>query len=191
MLQHGYRHDNHAGAGRPAVECGGERPVDEVIAELALGFRRLAKMFGGRFAPILAAPWNRIDAPVLLRLPQAGFLGASAIGPRRSWNAAPGLAIANIHVDPLNWRGGARFAGRGKALRSLIGELQARRTSAADPDEPLGLLTHHRDHDAATWAFLQRLLEITSSHAAARWLTIAEVFSLQPGAAGAAPGRPP
>jgi hypothetical protein len=158
VLQHGYRHDNHAGAGRPAVECGGERPVDEVIAELALGFRRLVKMFGGRFAPILAAPWNRIDAPVLLRLPQAGFLGASAIGPRRSWNAPPGLAIANIHVDPLNWRGGARFAGRGKALASLIGELQARRTSAADPDEPLGLLTHHRDHDAATWAFLQRLL---------------------------------
>lgn len=189
VLQHGYRHQNHAAAGCPAIECGGARLVDEVIAELQAGFRRLTEIFGAGFAPILAAPWNRIDAPVLARLPEAGYRGASAIGPRRDWHKVAGLCVANIHVDPITWRGGAHFAGGDKALAALIGELRSRRTRAADPDEPLGLLTHHRDHDEATWAFLRDLLQISSTHAAARWLSIAEVFSSEPAGAGSHTGR--
>jgi hypothetical protein len=189
VLQHGYRHQNHAAAGRPATECGGERPVDEVSAELELGFHRLETLFGAHFKPILAAPWNRIDPPVLARLPQAGYRGVSAVGPRRTWNSVRGLAMANIHVDPLNWRGGPRFAGRERAIRALIGELRARRTESADPDEPLGILTHHRDHDEATWGFLQAFLKIASGHAAARWLTIAQVFSPELQVPGVHPRR--
>ena len=190
VLQHGYRHQNHAAVGHRPVECGGDRPVKEVVAELKAGFRRLSEIFGPRFEPILAAPWNRIDAPVLARLPQAGYRGASAMGPRRGWDKAPGLCMANIHVDPLTWRGGPRFAGRDKALAAVLGELRARRTTAADPEEPLGILTHHRDHDESTWAFLQDFLQIATAHAAARWLDIAEVFSSEPDAVSPLP-RPP
>jgi hypothetical protein len=179
VLQHGYAHKNHARAGEPAVECGGDRPVEEVLEELARGRRRLEEMLGARFEPILAAPWNRIERRVLDRLSEAGFRGASAYGPRAAMRGAHGLAIANAHVDPVNWRE-RRFAGRGKALSGIIGELRARRNGESEMDEPLGLLTHHLDHDADLWAFLPDFFRATAAHPAARWINVAEAFAAAP-----------
>jgi len=182
LLQHGYAHRNHAPAGSPAVECGGARPVQEGLDELSLGRRSLTELFGARALPILAAPWNRIDRSVLDRLTESGFLGASAFGPRAAMRGAHGLAIANAHVDPMNWRA-RRFAGVEKALSGILGELQARLTEAADPEEPLGLLTHHLDHDEDLWKFLDQLFRLTKRHPAARWITPAEAFAMPPAAA--------
>ena len=176
VLQHGYAHKNHAPPGRPAVECGGERPVDEVIEELGEGRRRLAELFGERAEQILAAPWNRIDGLVLARLAEAGFYGASAYGARNKMEEGNSLVIANVHVDPINWRE-RRFAGEGKALSSIIGELKTRREGAADPEEPVGLLTHHLDHDEGLWAFLDRFLRVTTRHPAVRWIDVREAFA--------------
>lgn len=178
VIQHGFAHRNHAPVGRPAVECGGERPVERVLGELAEGFRKLRLLFGSRFEPILAPPWNRIEAIVVARLAQAGYRGLSAFGPRPRRALEPGLVVANTHFDPLIWRGGVRFAGRGKALSGLIGELAARRIGAVDSSEPLGLLTHHRDNDAAAWEFLAELLDFTSIHPGARWIGVDQAFAL-------------
>ncbi len=176
VLQHGYAHRNHATDGERAIECGGARPLEEVLDELRRGRQRLARLFDARFAPILAAPWNRIDAAVAARLGEYGFAGLSTCGPRAQQARPPGLAVANAHVDPLNWRNGGRFAGLHKALSGIIGEMRARRRRESDPDEPLGLLTHHLQHDSATWAFLERFLDVTQRDPAAGWLNVAEVF---------------
>ena len=177
VLQHGYAHKNHAPPGIPAVECGGERPVDEVIEELAKGGERLHELFGERAGPILAAPWNRIERPVLERLHDAGFRGASAYGPRRAMaGARSDVVIANVHVDPINWRE-RRFAGREKALSSFLGELKARREGSTDGDEPVGLLTHHLDHDEGLWSFLDEFFRLTKDHPSARWIDVREAFA--------------
>jgi len=178
VLQHGYAHKNHAPPGNPAVECGGERPVDEVIEELAKGGERLGALFGDRAEKILAAPWNRIERPVLERLHEAGFRGASAYGP---CGAMPGaqrdVVIANVHVDPINWRE-RRFAGQEKALSGFLGELRARREGSTDQDEPVGLLTHHLDHDEGLWDFLDTFFRVTMDHPAARWIDVGEAFAV-------------
>jgi hypothetical protein len=176
ILQHGYSHQNHARAGEPAIECGGDRPVEAVLDDLAEGSRRLKGMFGARFQSILAAPWNRIERPVIERLAEIGFRGASAYGPRAAMLGAPGIAIANVHVDPVNWRE-RRFAGRAKALSGILGELRARRSGATEAEEPLGLLTHHLDHDAGLWEFLDGLFMLTTRHPAARWIRVEEAFA--------------
>ena len=176
VLQHGYSHRNHAPEGERAIECGGARPVAEVLDELRRGRRRLAELFDARFAPILAAPWNRVDMAVAMRLDECGFAGLSTLGPRAQQARPPGLAVANAHVDPLNWRAGGSFAGLDKALSGIIGEMRKRLSGETEPDEPLGILTHHLQHDDATWAFLERLLDVTQRHPAARWLNVAEVF---------------
>lgn len=178
VLQHGYRHRNHAAAGKPAVECGGERPTEEVLMELADGRARLADLFGPRFRPILAAPWNRIERRVLDRLGEAGFRGASAYGPRAAMRVASGIAIANAHVDPINWKE-RRFAGLGKALSGVLGELRARRLGGTEADEPVGLLTHHLDHDPDLWQFLDDFFALTTRHPAARWIGAEEAFRPQ------------
>jgi hypothetical protein len=187
VLQHGYAHRNHAPAGMPAVECGGARPVSDVLEEMGAGRVRLEEMFGQRFAGVLAAPWNRIEPAVLGGLAEAGFRGASAAGPCAAMPGG-GLVVANVHVDPINWRE-RRFAGLGKALSGLLGELRSRRTGTTDPDEPLGLLTHHLDHDEGLWNFLDELLAMTTRHPAARWITAAEAFALVPTHAGSEPRR--
>ncbi len=177
VLQHGYRHRNHAPIGEPAIEVGGPRPVEEVLADMRAGFRQLQSLFGERFEPVLAAPWNRIAPPVLERLVEAGFRCASAMGPRAAMSNTGDLTIVNAHLDPINWKKRC-FAGRDKALAGLIKELSDRRTGLSDPDEPLGLLTHHLDHDAALWGFLERLVEMTDTHPAAQWLSVRDAFGL-------------
>jgi hypothetical protein len=177
VLQHGYAHKNHAPPGKPAVECGGMRPVDEVMEELVDGRRRLAELFRDRAEYILAAPWNRIETPVLARLAEAGFRGASAYGPRRKMEkAGNNLVVANVHVDPINWRE-RRFAGREKALSSFLGELNARRNGRIYSDEPVGLLTHHVDHDEGLWNFLDEFFRATTDHPAVRWIDVGEAFA--------------
>jgi hypothetical protein len=176
VLQHGFAHVDH-GAGGRAVECGGVRATGEVLAELRAGGERLQRLFGGRFANILAPPWNRIDPKVAVRLEECGFAGLSTFGPRAGRPHPPGMKIVNAHVDPLDWRRGGRFAGEAKALSGIIGELRARRTRMAEADEPLGLLTHHLKHDADAWEFLAHLLETTHKHAAADWLGARAVFA--------------
>jgi hypothetical protein len=182
ILQHGFAHRNHARAGEPAVECGGDRSVEEVLQEFVEGRRRLENMFGARSSPILAAPWNRIERRVLDRLAEAGFRGASASGPRARMSGALGLVVANVHVDPINWRE-RRFAGVGKAVSGILGELQSRRSGATESEEPLGLLTHHLDHDIELWDFLEAFFALTTRHPAARWINVAEAFAAQPASA--------
>ena len=106
VLQHGWRHANHAGEGARAegaraVECGGERPAASVMAELLEGRDRLAAVFGDGVPPIMVPPWNRIAPEVVAALPAAGYAGLSVFGPRPSLEAAPGLVEINTHLDLL------------------------------------------------------------------------------------------
>jgi hypothetical protein len=39
-------------------------------------------------------------------------------------------------------------------------------------------MTHHAAHDEALWRFLDRLLAVTKSHQAVRWLAAKEAFAL-------------
>jgi hypothetical protein len=184
IVQHGFRHRDHAAPGERAVECGGDRPVADVLSEIRTGYRRLADLFGPRFLPILAPPWNRIDRAVVPRLPELGFRGLSTFGARETREPLPGLVTANAHVDPLNWRGPVRFAGLDKVLGNILGELRARRLGEMDAAEPLGLLTHHRDHDTDAWVFIEAFLRVTKAHPAVHWLRVETAFGLEPAMAG-------
>lgn len=177
IVQHGYSHANRARLGEPAIECGGDRETFVILSELDRGRRRMVSLFGERFVPVLAAPWNRIERRVLKRLAEIGISGVSAYGPRVAMEEVAGLPVANAHVDPMNWRE-RRFAGTGKALSSVVGELRARRLVACDPGEPIGLLTHHLDHDPEFWTFLEDFLGRTRRHPAARWVGVEEAFGL-------------
>ncbi len=140
------------------------------------GHQRLADGFGARFLPVLVPPWNRISARVTARLPALGFLGLSTFRARMCEQPAPGLVQVNAHCDPIKWKQGGRFAGTAPALDDLIGHLAMRRTGAADPAEPTGLVTHHQALDPPAWEFVADLLRRTKAHPAARWLPAPEAF---------------
>jgi hypothetical protein len=176
VLQHGWRHTNHAGAGEGAWELGDHRPLSRVQDELSAGHRRLAEAFGARFLPVVVPPWNRISARVTHALSALGFIGVSTFGARTCTEPAPGLIQVNVHCDPVRWKEHGRFAGTARTLDDLTGHLAARRKGTVDPREPTGLVSHHLALDAAAWGFVAEVLRRTKDNPAARWLSASEAF---------------
>ncbi len=183
ILQHGWRHSNHAappeasGFRGKKSEFPAQRSRQSAAADLCAGQARLRELFGTRVLAVLAPPWNRLDERFLPLLAGCGIRAVSRLGPRRGAWPSPGVFEANVHVDLVAWKGDRGFVGEAAALAALTGHLRARRTGAADGGEPSGILTHHQVQDEATGAFLGRLIALTETHPAARWLAGGEVFA--------------
>src|SRR5262249_40191966 len=159
VVQHGYTHQNHeppapdGTRGKPA-ELGAARAPAMVLAELATGWARLVTLLPTRLRPPLRPPWNRIAPGLRGALPRAGPPVPSTCGPRpRSVHDAR-LREVNTHVAPIQWRAGKRFGGAASMLDQIRVHLAGRRGGSVDPAEPTGLLTHHRDLSAPSWACL-------------------------------------
>lgn len=168
VLQHGVDHLNAEADTAPRQFPRGEAP--NVIARaLTAGAVRLGGFH--RRLPAYVPPWNAFDDNLLEALPLAGFEGLSAFGDARSHAV---ITRVDVHLDVLRWSGGARFKGEGRVLGRLSRLLASRRRTGAW-DEPVGLLTHHRDHDPETWRFLA--LFLTDSLEWAEWLDAERLFA--------------
>ena len=178
VIQHGWRHTNHAPAKEKKAEFGTHRSLAVMAAELAAGWERLKALFGARALPVLAPPWNRIADALLPRLPALGFAALSTYGPRRSGQPAPGLAELNAHVDLIDWRGSRGFIGNEAALGAIVAHLARRRRAEVDGEEPTGILSHHLRHDGATEDFLVAFVARLRRHEAVRWVALGDAFTV-------------
>jgi hypothetical protein len=175
VLHHGWRHTNHAPAGAPKSELGGERPLQQRLDELRLGRERLRALFGPRALGVLVPPWNRIAPDLVPLLPGIGVHGLSVTGARRP-APVPGLRLVNVHADLIEWQGSRGFFGENVALDLLLQHLRARRLRQVDAEEPTGILTHHLVQDEPTARFLRRLIAVARAHPAARFMPVPELF---------------
>lgn len=173
VVQHGWAHANHAPVGASKAELGPHRPAALMMGELARGQLVLDALFEGGWTRALVPPHNRIARELSAALPEAGYVGLSTYNPRKA--APPGLVQINAHVDIMNWTTRA-FGGIDAALGLALAHLRARRTGAADPDEPTGLLTHHLAHDDDAWAFTDAFLAAVSGHPGARFVDAGALF---------------
>ena len=178
VLTHGLCHENRASDGERKSEFGPDRPLHEMLADVATGRERLRLLFPRHALPIFVPPWNRMSDSLKERLPNAGFQGLSELGPRSAADPVPGLRQVNCHVDLINWRGERAFVGEAAALSRLIAHLADRRQGRADPDEPTGVMSHHLVHNAAAWRFLEELLRETQKRDRVHWLSAREAFNL-------------
>lgn len=177
VLQHGWRHTNHAPAGERKSELGAHRPPGDRLDELRLGRDRLRSLFGPRALGVLVPPWNRIAPDLVPRLPEIGITGLSIAGPRRAEVASAGPRVVNVHVDLVDWQGSRGFVGEAAALALVLRHLRSRFLAAVDADEPTGILTHHLVQDAATERFLRRLVATVRRHRAASFVPIPKLFA--------------
>jgi len=169
---HGWAHVSHAPQGRKPCELGGDRPVETVLGELRAGREKLGELFGGRLSGLVVPPWNRIEAPVLARIGEAGFKGVSAHG----WLDAPSpVPSVNAHLDVVHWSAG----GVGRDLEWVFSEL-ARNLSEARlrGNRAVGLLTHHLAHDEAAWTAIGSVMERIDGRA--RWVAADELIGETP-----------
>ncbi|MGU3449980.1 glycosyltransferase [Methylobacterium sp. 391_Methyba4] len=166
---HGLAHSNHAHPGEKPAEFGAHRPLDIRIAEAAAGLRiARARLAEATVLPVFVPPWNRLAPDLAAALPDLGYCGLSAVpGP-----PVPGLRRLDATLDPIDWRG----------TRSLR-DPEALLTGVADailraPEQPVGLLTHHRVHDDALWSFVAALIAHLVRHPAIQLLDLREHFGV-------------
>ncbi|MEM9602380.1 MAG: hypothetical protein AAGA11_05935 [Pseudomonadota bacterium] len=146
-LQHGHAHANHAVAPARKCEFPETRCQAEVRSELQNGVRLLKQHVGTLYQPVFVPPWNRM-APVHYKaMHSAGITGFSA---RFNNEPAPGLHNMPVDVDIIDWQARC-FRGTDACVDTLIAAL------AAQPNRPIGIMSHHLDHDDACWAFLDEL----------------------------------
>ncbi|WP_439496297.1 polysaccharide deacetylase family protein [Bosea sp. (in: a-proteobacteria)] len=173
--QHGSRHRNHAPEGEKKAEFGRHRPLAAMLDEIATARRRLDDLFGPALLPVFVPPWNRIDREVTAALPDLGFTGLSCF---RGFTLGErgGPALVNSEIDIIDWHGGRI----GRSAPAIVNELTAllvARREKGEPDDRIGLLLHHRDHDEAAWALLDALLARLASHPAIRLADPRQLFS--------------
>lgn len=178
---HGLAHINHATPRRPA-EFGPERPRTAVEAELSQALKGFRAAFPDA-APVFVPPFNRIGAQVVRALPDLGFSGLSAwperperlliryldaggVLPPVPRRAAARRFRIDAHISVIAWEGGAHAADAERLGRWTAALLKLRRLGCADAGAPVGLLTHHLDHDEQIWTLTERVLETLAAHPA-------------------------
>jgi hypothetical protein len=170
VLQHGCAHENHAQPGGKKVEIGGSLAPSDLRDRLHAGYRTLQINFGPRFLPVLAPPWNRIDAAALASLPDLGFIGLSRFGRPAHPNPAPRLLEINTQVDIVLWREQRRAMRVNEIAVALAAAI---RLSAG---EPVGILSHHLEMDDEAFAGLDHILSVLQDHSQARLVGAPTLF---------------
>lgn len=159
ISQHGADHVNRRAAGQSAGEHPTGAPAQEIAARVIEARRRMTD--AGLQPVFYTPPWNQLDEALPAALASSGHAALSAWGARTA--SQGGLVRLDTHVDLLRWKGGGRFRGAGRFLDDLRGQFAARR-AAGDFAAPVGVLTHHLDHDEAAWRFLPWFVDFARLH---------------------------
>ncbi|KRE09822.1 hypothetical protein ASE63_04695 [Bosea sp. Root381] len=175
--QHGCRHRNHAPKGAKKTEFGPLRPAAEIRQEIGEARARLAGLFGDACLPVFVPPWNRIDPAHAALLPALGFAGLSCFR-GFALGEAGGPILANTDLDIMDWSGGRVGRAAGDLVAEACRLLAVRRERPGGAADSLGLLLHHRDHDATVWDFLDGFLASAGVHPAVLRTDPRDLFGL-------------
>src|SRR4051794_31611845 len=174
IAQHGVTHSNARRPGEPPDEFPADVATDAVAVAMSAGADRLVSL--PRRIALYVPPWNRVT-PALgsaLRLARLSLVSGHG-GDHREQD---GILRLDTHLDLLRWRGGARFRGESRFLWRFLRLLRKRRRDDAW-QEPIGLPTHHLDHDGPSWAFLEEFLAFTTSACRCRWSCAAQLLGAE------------
>lgn len=179
IAQHGIAHQNNAPPDSKKTELHDDMLRREGFeTELLAGRDRLADLFGSSFLAAMVPPWNRIGPLIAGRLAAWNYIGLSADGPPRP--AARDIPQVNTHLDLIDWRSGKKFIGPELAVGGLTDLLVSRRHAGDGADgqvEPIGILTHHLDHERPLWTFLSQLFGLLGGHPAVHWADAKDLFA--------------
>jgi hypothetical protein len=167
VLQHGVEHKSYALSGQRKIELGGSQAVLPLVTKLSTGHQLLSQRFAGQYLSILVPPWNRISSQVAEKLPQVGYKKLSVLHSQKRVESNFEL---NVHIDIINWQQRA-FAGEEVVLDKIIRLLANRRLSVDVSTKPIGLMTHHLDHDKQCWDFICKFFKFCREHPKIQWVS--------------------
>lgn len=152
---HGFTHVNRQPDGAGFGEIIASDTVQDVRERLEATISAFHE--AGAAPTLFVPPWNNLSRQLLSALPGSALSAVSAFD--QAMSETDTVSRIDAHLDILRWKGGARFRGRWKFLMRMRRLLVHRRRIGAW-EEPIGLLTHHLDHDHQTWRFLETFLAV-------------------------------
>jgi predicted deacetylase len=150
---HGFQHVNRQPEGEGFGEIIDADSTDWVRAQLRATVMRFHR--AGATPTLFVPPWNNLRPQLIAALSDTPIRAVSGFA--QSLSEADGVTRLDAHLDVLRWKGGARFRGTWRFV-SRMRKLLAQRRVTGQWDQPIGLLTHHLDHDDDAWRFLDRFL---------------------------------
>ena len=174
-LVHGWSHANHAPPGAKKAEFGAHRPLEVMAAEAGRALRTAQASLEPKLLPVFVPPWNRIAPDLARHLPGLGYRTLSAFRDRDRHNPVKDLVQINTHIDPIDWHGTRSLVETERIVAQIAHAIDRRGGGLADPDEPIGLLTHHLVHDEAIWSFCEEVADRLAERAMP-FLRIHELF---------------
>lgn len=169
VVQHGIDHVNRATANeRRAREMATAWGAQNIAARIE-ATRELRRM--PNWVPLFVPPWDHAHACLDTALRTTGFMGRSGGGVLQS----EGLVTIDAHLEVLRWKGGARFRGEGRFMHRLV-RLCCERRRARQWTKPIGIVTHHLQHDEASWKFLERFVPWARCNSAIVWRSLPELL---------------
>jgi hypothetical protein len=170
IIQHGIDHVNRAKANERIRY---EMPTEWDALEIAIRLDATRLQGMPNSIPMFVPPWHAVHPCLETALRTTGFEGWSAYGGDIQQSGE--LVRIDVHLEVLRWKADVRFRGEGRFMRRLT-RLARERRRTDRLTEPIGILTHHLEHDGASWVFLERFIPWVSGNAAIDWRSLPELL---------------
>ena len=178
IVQHGWKHLNHAAAGALPSEYPPQRGRAEVECELVLARRILLDAFPTRFRRVFVPPWHRCAAWILHEAPALGFDGVSVQAPPFPLLRHGYAGEADIEIDISDWSRDGHFVGANRFASQIVKALRLRREWSA-LEAPIGILSHHERLVRDDFRALREFIALFRCHGV-KWAAADVLFAPRP-----------
>lgn len=179
ILVHGYKHQNYASLNKKKSEFSDNRPQLKMIEDIKDGLGIINNIFGTQSIPVFVPPWNRICNSALEHLSKVGIIGFSGKNKSPDFYDPKyknlSLIIHNADIDLIDWKFNKKFAGECKIIEELIKNISYKRKNLFERNNPICILSHHKDMEVKCFEFIEKLFIFTNSKQAA-WLSGHKLF---------------
>jgi hypothetical protein len=192
VAAHGFRHVNHSKS-RQSGEFWHDRPLSVMSAEIENLATVFASMFPNRGLSMFVPPWHRFDPQLSPYLMRAGFKILSMhesftvralqiiaaklprfkmafAKPASKATVPDGMKRVDIAINLLKIGPHHQGTANPLLIEHVIGALRLRRLGFIDANRPIGLMTHHLQHDELAWEQLSQLVTAIAEHPASYFI---------------------
>jgi hypothetical protein len=189
---HGWQHINYAPAGHKPSEFGNDRPISAVVEDAKSALSTFRNFFADSDV-VFVPPFGQISRAMIKALPGIGFVGMSGgpgwlerkllhlsfFGiriPRVNVEIRSRIPRLDVQIDPIDWQ--KRTAHSADTICEIIVRcLRLRRLGFLPSGMPVGLVTHHLDHDDKVWDVCNDVLDFLTHHHAVEFVHARQFFA--------------